>query len=371
MSDRNRQVLFEILQKDGNNRCADCHTTEHVDWASCNLGIFLCQDCAGIHRSLGVDISRVKSIKLDYWDDDLVKKMAEAGNENVNKYYEQHLPKYYRRPSKSDKELLRVQFIKAKYERKEFVYPDKQAPYSANKKEGLLMKKGKDRKDFFPRNFVVNSLDNSIQYYNKTQLIESIPLDDVNVVLVSDKAREKQNCFQISYPKGKSTRHIFVSCEDPKEAVEWYTVIRSAKWDRRRLAFPAMSEDELAKDLTTDFGCEGWLNKRGPNMEPYKRRWFTLDRRKLMYHSEPLAAIPKGEMYIGYKDVGYSVENNNTRGKGDPLEFLLKTPDRDYFLKAETSEDKDRWIDVLTSIISTQPSQADIKLYTGMVRSGR
>jgi ADP-ribosylation factor GTPase-activating protein 1 len=46
--------------------------TENVEWASCNLGIFLCQDCAGIHRSLGVDTSRVKSIKLDNWDDDQV-----------------------------------------------------------------------------------------------------------------------------------------------------------------------------------------------------------------------------------------------------------------------------------------------------------
>jgi len=47
--------------------------TEDVEWASCNLGIFLCKDCAGIHRSLGVDISRIKSIKLDNWEDELVK----------------------------------------------------------------------------------------------------------------------------------------------------------------------------------------------------------------------------------------------------------------------------------------------------------
>ena len=36
-------------------------------WASWNLGVFLCIRCAGIHRNLGVHISRVKSVNLDSW----------------------------------------------------------------------------------------------------------------------------------------------------------------------------------------------------------------------------------------------------------------------------------------------------------------
>ena len=36
-------------------------------WASWNLGIFLCIRCAGIHRNLGVHISKVKSVNLDSW----------------------------------------------------------------------------------------------------------------------------------------------------------------------------------------------------------------------------------------------------------------------------------------------------------------
>jgi hypothetical protein len=36
-------------------------------WASWNLGIFVCIRCAGIHRNLGVHISKVKSVNLDSW----------------------------------------------------------------------------------------------------------------------------------------------------------------------------------------------------------------------------------------------------------------------------------------------------------------
>ena len=36
-------------------------------WASWNIGVFMCIRCAGIHRNLGVHISRVKSVNLDSW----------------------------------------------------------------------------------------------------------------------------------------------------------------------------------------------------------------------------------------------------------------------------------------------------------------
>jgi hypothetical protein len=36
-------------------------------WASMNLGILICLNCSGIHRRLGVHISKVKSVTLDGW----------------------------------------------------------------------------------------------------------------------------------------------------------------------------------------------------------------------------------------------------------------------------------------------------------------
>lgn len=48
-----------ILRKiPGNDLCAECSAHE-PDWASLNLGILMCIECSGIHRNLGVHISKV------------------------------------------------------------------------------------------------------------------------------------------------------------------------------------------------------------------------------------------------------------------------------------------------------------------------
>ena len=49
MADKNGKLLMSLLDVRGNDSCADCGL-QRPEWASYNLGIFLCTRCAAVHR---------------------------------------------------------------------------------------------------------------------------------------------------------------------------------------------------------------------------------------------------------------------------------------------------------------------------------
>ncbi|XP_073166690.1 arf-GAP with dual PH domain-containing protein 2 isoform X7 [Lepidochelys kempii] len=296
--DFSKTLLLEVLRAagTGNAQCADCGTAD-PEWASYKLGIFICLNCSGIHRNLP-EITRVKSIHLDFWENDLVEFMKTHGNLCAKAKYEAKVPPFYYIPHSKDCLVLKEQWIRAKYEREEFVatsvchetgssgdclwrvfslvrpksqelqscvcQPDAEA--SAGSREGFLWKRGRDSRQFLKRRFLLSATEGVLKYYTK----------------------------------------------EHKEA--------------------------------------------------FKKRWFSLDsqERNLFYFKDPLDAFELGRVFIGSKEQGYEVQADLPRGvtgKRWKAGLTIVTPHRKFVFVCENDREQKEWTAALNEVIS-QPLTA-------------
>ncbi|XP_054460435.1 stromal membrane-associated protein 1-like isoform X2 [Anoplopoma fimbria] len=116
LNEQHQAILSKKLREEDNKYCADCEA-KGPRWASWNLGVFICIRCAGIHRNLGVHISRVKSVNLDQWTSEQIQSIQDMGNTNARQLYEANLPESFRRPQTDQAVEF---FIRDKYEKKKY-----------------------------------------------------------------------------------------------------------------------------------------------------------------------------------------------------------------------------------------------------------
>lgn len=124
--DENPDKLLQMVRDadQGNCWCADCGSGSKVEWVSINLGIVLCIECSGIHRSLGTHISKVRSLTLDIksFTVDIVEVLLLIGNRVSNMIWEAKLDPANKASPQATREQ-RLKFITAKYVERAFVEP--------------------------------------------------------------------------------------------------------------------------------------------------------------------------------------------------------------------------------------------------------
>ncbi|KAI8373460.1 hypothetical protein EDC96DRAFT_499449 [Choanephora cucurbitarum] len=124
--------LLSILKEDySNHNCVDCNARD-PEWCSLNLGVLLCIECSGIHRSLGTHVSKVRSLTMDTtsYTLDLIELLRSIGNARANDIWDVRINQNKTniemetpRPGPYEPHATKMAYIQAKYVGRQFVQP--------------------------------------------------------------------------------------------------------------------------------------------------------------------------------------------------------------------------------------------------------
>mmetsp|Transcript_3726 Transcript_3726/g.9386 ORF Transcript_3726/g.9386 Transcript_3726/m.9386 type:complete len:222 (+) Transcript_3726:61-726(+) len=120
---KTHDALKRLLKRKDNRVCADCEAT-FPGWAVLPHGVFVCINCAQVHRGIGRHISQVKAVTTGtyLWYPDEYEAMARTGNDPANAVFA--AKRAPAKPAAEAPQFEKENYIRAKYEhRRWFVEP--------------------------------------------------------------------------------------------------------------------------------------------------------------------------------------------------------------------------------------------------------
>ncbi|KAI9491494.1 hypothetical protein BDB00DRAFT_978205 [Zychaea mexicana] len=214
----NTQLLSQLKQDPSNRYCADCGD-ENPDWCSLNLGIVLCIECSGIHRSLGTHISKVRSLTLDCtsYTPDIVALLRAMGNARSNAIWAANATEGCCAKA-DDNRQIKLNYIQTKYVDRAFVAAAAAAPTTEDPQ--TLLNEAIDT-DAIPAAMHAIALGANINACRITESAQKIPLlsddqddDDEWQSRVRENSSDRLGDFYIRYPLHFALLHGRASVDD-------------------------------------------------------------------------------------------------------------------------------------------------------------
>lgn len=315
-------ILDQIRENPSNHECADCSAPD-PHWASINMGTVLCKQCAGIHRKFDLNVSKVRSLRMDtsVWSPSLIEMMKQIGNYNANLFWEKHL----RAKACFNKDMepaQRKQHLEKKYGERKYIdkHPLSENKHSLNEE---LLKAASTADILLTMMLIFSGAD--------VKFVKPGTQEDTAFSIA--KAAGQRLQMELLYQNGGDLSAARL-CEEPDKA----------------------RESKIRSDVRT----QGFLLKTGSDKKDFLRRFCVLEHGCMRYFTNEKSGTAKG--VIDHENM-LCVQATPTDRYPEAFELstTMATGSRVYLFAAASPEEKMTWMRKIAELICPLPLMDDVR----------